>query len=256
MRIAICDDEPKDMEAIMSHIQSHTDVHEIYEFSSAVPFLERLNQGELFDLVFLDVQMPDSDGWAIAKQLRQQKVPIYVAMVTVLHDYIYDSFSRVDWFAPKPVQEERVHTILNNAYERLYPISFAFQAERQTIRLTAPEIICIEVIHNTVSIQTTRGEYKLRMTLQDVKNMLSGCPCFMQTHKSYIMNLDYYDRIQANDIILSTGTYIPLSRSFRKISLNANLKSTINAKLAFTFAQTSSRLNQSSATREGEEDGC
>jgi len=65
----------------------------------AKPLLKCPYSGERFDLLFLDVQMPDSDGWEITKEIKAANIHIYVAMATGMGDY--NCFDRVDWFAVK-----------------------------------------------------------------------------------------------------------------------------------------------------------
>lgn len=216
MKIAICDDERKDIEILRKHITTHRKTYEIVEFTSANSFLQRVYSGEHFDLLFLDIQMPDADGWKIAKELKQKKIKIYIAMVTVLGDYICDCFDRVDWFASKPISAERAKIILDNAQEKLFPTVFKFETEKLTLSLTAPEIIYVEAVRNYLFIHTANNKYPVRMTLKDFLCKFDNLPCFVQTYKSIIINLDYYDSLEGCDIILKRGEQIPLSRNFRK----------------------------------------
>ena len=216
MKIAICDDDRNEIEKIKSNILTHTISHEITAFTSAIPLLKCIEDGEQYDLLFLDVQMPDADGWKIAKQLKDSKVNIYIAMVTVMGDYIYDSFDRVDWFAAKPVSTERLHMILDKAQSKLFPTILNFQKDNISISLTAPEIRYIETYQNSLFIYTSTEPLKLRMTMSEIKELLSDIPCFVQTHRSYIVNLEYYDKIDEMDIVLSTGARVPLSRGNKK----------------------------------------
>lgn len=130
MKIAICDDDIRDIEIIRNHILAHKNQHEILEFTSAVPLLKRIYCGEHFDLLFLDVQMSDSDGWELAKDLKKGKIRLFIAMVTVMGEYINECFNRVDWFAEKPVTLEKTHMIIDIAFEKLYPNAFEFQTKK------------------------------------------------------------------------------------------------------------------------------
>jgi CheY-like chemotaxis protein len=73
MKIAICDDEARDREQIKHYINTHSTKHEIIEFNSAIPLLKSIYAHEHFDVLFLDIQMPDSDGWEIAEKLKKTK---------------------------------------------------------------------------------------------------------------------------------------------------------------------------------------
>jgi Response regulator of the LytR/AlgR family len=216
MKIVICDDDKNEIAKIKSNIITHSINHEIIEFTSPIMLLRYIETKEQFDLLFLDIQMPDADGWQIAKQLKESKTKIYIAMITVMGDYIYNCFDRVDWFAAKPVSIEKLHMILDNAQNKLFPTVLNFQRDNISIRLTAPEISYIEVSQNNLFIHTTSEVLKIRMTITEVKTILSNVSRFVQTHRSYIVNLDYYNKMNKMDIILSTGAIIPLSRGNKK----------------------------------------
>lgn len=222
MKIAICDDEIQDIEHLKECIALHSDQHAIVGFLSAHDFLNQLSLGEHFDLLFLDVQMPDADGWEIAKRLKQIKSKIYIAMVTIHGEYIFDCFDRVDWFTPKPITQEKVWKILDKATEKLYPVAFEFQTDKTTIlSLTAPEIIYFEVQRNDVFIHTTHGVFKVRLSLKKVKDMLVAFPQFVQVHNSFIINLEHYDRLEKGHVIMQGNDSIKLTRTYHTPFLKA-----------------------------------
>ncbi|MDO4452835.1 MAG: LytTR family DNA-binding domain-containing protein [Lachnospiraceae bacterium] len=216
MRIAICDDNLDDIGALKKAIKSHKNPHELFIFTSAQDFLTHLSNGLIIDLLFLDVEMPDGDGWNIAKQIKAANLKIFIAMLTIHGDYIFNCFDRVDWFTIKPFAVDSIHKILDVAHDRLYPTVFSFQVDKVTLTLTAPEIIYFEVQRNIVTIHTTTGIYSIRMTLKAVRNMLAPYPQFVQVHNSFLINLDYYNSYSGGEIILKSNDKIKLSRSFRQ----------------------------------------
>lgn len=216
MKIAICDDDPNDIKQLKHYVLNHDNSHIIYEFTGAIQLLKKLSDGEDFDLLFLDIQMPDGNGWEIAKELKERKSKVYIAMITVLGEYIFECFDRVDWFAPKPYNCDRIFQILNNAEEKLYPKTFSFINDRIQTYLNANEIIYLEVRRNNLLINTTKKTYSVRMTLKNAQTMLSECKQFVQIHNSYVLNLDYYEALVSSEIILKTGTKLALTRTYRK----------------------------------------
>lgn len=221
MKIAICDDEVRDREIIKSHIKEHSAEHTVAEFTSAIPLLEHLSGGEHYDLLFLDVQMPDSDGWEIAKQLKESKIKTYIAMTTVLGNYMCKCFDRVDWFTAKPVDMEDIHMVLDKAYKKLFPTALSFKSGKLSLELTAPEIWYIEVKTNDVFIHTIDCEYRIRKPLKEFKKLLVKVHGFVQIHRSYIINLEYYSDICGSEIVLKNGHHVPLSRSHRAVFFNS-----------------------------------
>lgn len=216
MKIAICDDNIKDIEILRHYILAHDPSHEVHEFTSSIQFLNTVFANNEFELVFLDIQMPDLDGWSIAKELKQARCRIYIAITTVLGDYIYDCFDRVDWFTPKPFTQEKIFKILDNAMEKLHPPVFGFEAEHVRIALTAPEILYLEVRRNDLLINTYKKCFSIRMPLKSALSILSPYNQFVQIHNSYVINLLHYKEFDGSDIVLKNGVHLRLTRTYRK----------------------------------------
>lgn len=217
MKIAICDDSSDDIKMLRQYILKHNCCHEIYAFLSPLPFIERILSNEQFDLLFLDIQMPDANGWEIAKELKRARCPVYIVLVTILGEYIYDCFDRVDWFLPKPFTQEKILNILEKAQEKLYPKVFAFEAEHVKVSLTASEIIYMEIRRNNLHIVTYNNNYCIRMPLKVALSMLSDSKQFVQIHNSYILNLAYFKELNGSEIVLKNGMVLRLTRTYRRM---------------------------------------
>ena len=217
MRIAICDDDFAEVKMISQHIRSHKHPHEVTLFASPIPLLEQVYSGAEFDLVFLDIQMPDGNGWEIAKKLKSLNRNIYIAMVTVLGEYIFDCFDRVNWFAPKPVTCDKILKIIDDAEVKLNPKVFLFKAKRTQLALSSQEIVYIEVNHNNLTFHTLTDCHRIRMTLKSARAILSGSSQFVQIHNSFIINLAYYKCMDSSDIVLHNGLRLRLTRTYRNL---------------------------------------
>jgi len=221
MRIAVCDDERTDRNQIISFIKQYSIEHEIVEFSSANTLLSQIDNGIVIDLLFLDIQMPDSNGWDIAKLLKQSNSKLYIAMITVMNDYIHTCFDRVNWFAAKPTSREQIFQILEDAHSKLFPKKITFQTEKVAVSLFPSEIRYIEVKANTSHVRARNKEYSLRMPLKEIYALLADEPSFVQSHQSFIVNLEYKKDLHKNEIVLNDNTVIPISRTYRERFYNS-----------------------------------
>ena len=221
MKIAICDDEQLDINKLRLGIEATGRTHEIHEFLSAETLLNRIYKGEHFDVLFLDIQMPDYDGWEIAKEIKSSRYKIFIVMVTILGDYIFDCFDRVDWFSPKPISQERIRDILNFAQNQLFPPVITFPVKGLPTNFTSADILFLEIKRNTLFLHTTNGVYDARMTLKKAKELLNKHPQFVQCHNSFIVNLDHYKEAVSGAIRLKSGDEIMLSRTYRNSFLSA-----------------------------------
>jgi len=229
MNIIICDDEEKERSIIKQYINSFDANNTVIEFESAVLLLNYINEGKHCDILFLDVQMPNIDGWNAAKQLKNINAKIFIIMITIKSDYIYNSFDRVNWFVEKPVTESRIHQILNNAYEKLHPVFIEFYINNTPVILFINEITYIEVNGNYVYINTLNKKYKIRESLKNIikKHNFSN---FISTHQSFLVNLDHYKTVMESQVILTNDVKIPLSRNKNKQFYDALRKHIIKRK--------------------------
>ena len=110
MRIAICDDEKKYREETINCIKEYNVSIEIVEFEDGSKLV---NTKEVFDLILLDVEMPELDGMSAAKLLRRRKVDTEIVFLTSYEKYVYDAFDiRALQFLKKPLEKERLIKVL------------------------------------------------------------------------------------------------------------------------------------------------
>ena len=82
------------------------------------------------------------------------------------------------------------------------------------MRLPLREIRFVEVFRNQTVIHAD-SDITLRSTLDAVMHQLSDSR-FLRTHRSYLVNMDYITKRNGNDLYLSSGDKVPLSRTCEK----------------------------------------
>lgn len=121
IKIAICDDEKIACELlekkILSYMENWKERCEIKCFFSA---MELLQTPCAFDLFFLDIQMPEQDGIALAKKIRENENLGAIIFITALSEHVYDAFEveAFDYIC-KPVDDMRLQKTLDRAIRKL-----------------------------------------------------------------------------------------------------------------------------------------
>ena len=97
LRIAICDDDRADAErirtAIMKSLEIAGEPYSCQIFQSGKTLEYEVEDGQFFDLLFLDIELGGEDGFVLAEHL-QGRLPAALLIFVSSHEkYVYDSFN-------------------------------------------------------------------------------------------------------------------------------------------------------------------
>lgn len=215
LEVAICDDDSIIREELLKKISIlRTDYH-VETFRSGIDLL----QSPLgYDLIFLDIEMPEVNGMQVASKLREMKFDGYIIFLTSHTEYMPDAFKvKAFRFLKKPVNDDDFEeTIRESEKEILNEKKIIVTTSEGTKLVDIKDVIYLETVRNTTFIVTKQGEIENRKPLKEMLKIL-GTEHFIQVHKSYAVALRYIDSIDNNEINMKyTKLQIPVSR--RKIS--------------------------------------
>ena len=89
MRILICDDEQKFVDDLKFHIERYMQTHLINAEITTTVLPEEILKGDtVYDLAFLDIQMPGVDGITLGKELKNRNSKLILFYVTAYSDYL------------------------------------------------------------------------------------------------------------------------------------------------------------------------
>jgi two-component system LytT family response regulator len=217
IRVVIVDDEPIARRGIRQLLAPHKDIEvagEARHGKEAVRMLKALGP----DLVLLDVQMPELDGFAVLRQLDPDNVPA-VIFVTAYDSFAVRAFeSHALDYLVKPVHEARFRDALERARVRL-----ARTPSRRIIVATngfdlildVAEIVRIEAEDYYAAIHTGGRRLLIRESLASLENRLDRAQ-FVRAHRSAIVNLAHVREVRESAIVLRDGTQLPVSRRRRE----------------------------------------
>ena len=244
LRVLIVDDEPIARRGVRLQLASDADVEVIGECASGLAAVQAIQQLAP-DLVFLDVQMPELNGFEVVEAVGIEQMPT-VIFVTAYDQYALRAFDvhALDYLL-KPFDEERFARAMQRARARLRQAGAADEIsqrllalledlnrnqkylERLVIKsagriffLSVEEIDWIEAADNYVRLHVGRESHLLRETINGLENKLDP-HAFLRLRRSTLVNIKRIKELHPlfngeYTIILRNGTELTSSRRYRQ----------------------------------------
>ena len=190
----IVDDEEYARLRIHQLMQSHLNFQKIGECSTGIEALEKIRLLRP-QLVFIDISMPGKNGLEVAEAFRGEN--ILFVFITAFDEYALRSFesNTLDYLV-KPVSAERLAQTLIK-YQKQNESSSQFidlVSSQKTIRLEIQKISHIQSEEGFCQVFCDQQTYFSDLSLEEWLQKLS-LDGFLQTHKSFLMNKNYFQQI-------------------------------------------------------------
>ena len=242
IRTLIVDDEPLARRGIRAQLKPHQDFEVIGECRNGREAVEAIAV-QAPDLVFLDVQMPELDGFTVVETVGAERMPP-VIFVTAYDRYAVKAFEvhALDYLL-KPFDDERFARALERARKhiersdlndlshrlqgllddlkpsRKYVGRLVIRTAGRILFLNVAEIDWIEAADNYVRLHTGRESHLLRETMNSLEKKLDP-EQFLRIHRSRIINIRRIKELQPLfrgefDIMLQDGTRLESGRGYR-----------------------------------------
>lgn len=215
MRICICDDDKNICDSIKVMLEKNA-FHHITVYNSAEELLFECEDKFPFDVIFLDVQMKQMNGIDCARRIRQYDKKVAIIFLTMIADYVFEGYEvNAVRYLLKPLQEAKCMELLELIRESLQKEHHYLYINKT--KLDCEEILYIESYGHYCTIHANE-EFEVKTSLAE---LYEGLPDeFIQTHRSYIVNLEHVESIIKEGCLLSNNTVIPISRSsYKKVNM-------------------------------------
>lgn len=226
IRTLIVDDEPLARSNLLILLSRNPEVEVVRQCSSGIEALDEIRKSKP-QLVFLDVQMPECDGFDVLEQLGEDQ-PRAIVFVTAYDQYALRAFEAgaLDYLL-KPFDNARFERALQRAKQKLQgdrpsphrPERIIVKSAGQVLFVRHVEIDWVESADYYSCLHVGSRTYLVRRSMADLESELDPST-FCRVHRSAIVNLNRVTALQTgaegeSEVLLQSGERLRLSRRYR-----------------------------------------
>lgn len=214
------DDEPLALEVLKKYISQVPKLQLLFVFSDAIEAMAYLQKNKV-DLLFLDIQMPDINGFLLYNNLADKPMVIF----TTAHkefavegfevdaiDYLLKPFNFIRF--EKAITKALMRENIKEKRELAAPQHLYIHTDYKMVKIPFAEIIFIEALDDYVKVNTATQSY---LTLLSMKKIMDKLPKkeFIRIHRSYIVAAEKITFLQYRKIGLSNNLELPVGDTYR-----------------------------------------
>lgn len=255
MRALIVDDEPLARSALERILRARNDFQVVDSAADAFDALSLL-QDRPYDVILLDIRMPELSGMELVDRLKKRKQPVpSIVFVTTHNQHAVTAFEKnaVDYVL-KPFSEERIHHALDNAIHRtqserasrlmdLVPqleslvarsSRIAIKTKKSILFIDPADVAVVEAQGNYVLLQRLSGSYLLRESIGAIAQKLEPYG-FVRIHRSVLVNTSFVEEIHP----WTTGEYILRIKGGKELAVSRTYKKNLSSLAHFWVGSSS-----------------
>lgn len=220
IRIAVVDDDPACRMQVKQYIEEYAQtlsseggepLFEIELFETAMDFIT--DYKAIYDIAFLDIEMPLIDGMSAAKKLRLMDTDISLIFITKMPKYAIEGYDvEAVGFMVKPIKYCDFVDKIKKAIklrENKKQDSIVIKCDGELLKMPVSSIYYIEKNKNYLVYNTAQGQLCRRGTLESVEKELSGFG-FSLCNSGCLVNLRFVSKVTATDVVIN-GVNMPLA---------------------------------------------
>lgn len=224
MRIAICDDNKKELAEIASYINQYKSEKGLsfstHIFTNPTELLVSMVE-DTYDILFLDMLMPGINGIETAKEIRGYNKNLPIVFITSTEEYAAKSYGvKAFSYLLKPIETgSEIFTVLDEILQKNDALlkSIYIKTTEGVASLLFSEIVYIEVVRKKLYFHTADGGVKKSIsTLQAIEQEFLKYPQFIKISRSHIINSFKMKELKKDSFITDTGNVIPIAASSYK----------------------------------------
>ena len=226
IRIAICDDNPQELEIIHDMVQDFmkenpdTDLS-VRCFHSACDLLAAIQNGGSFHVYLLDIVMPRINGIDVGESIRKTDELAIIIYLTSSQDYALESFSVFPFqYLLKPIPGSALFEVLKKAILKINVEKAQFlsvKTQEGIFAVRFHQILYVEYCNHRLVFHLLDGSTLVSVSSREpfdqrASELLKDSR-FVRPHVSYVINMQHVHTISANKFMMTNETSVPISQN-------------------------------------------
>jgi len=226
LQIVLCDDNTEDLSNMVNLLNQYKSAKhlnlEYTVFSNGFELLSTLNKGKRFDIYCLDIMMPGFSGIELANEIRGFDKTAPILFFTTSPEFALESYTvKAVNYVLKPISKEKLfHTfdeLLEQIESKKDEAAIIVRSNYGIQKILVSNIVFVEVIGRNVLYHLIWGKViECTESFSTACNNLLKYGCFLKTHRSYLVNMQYIDTIENNKVTLQTLVSVPIAQGKTK----------------------------------------
>ena len=173
-----------------------------------------------YDIILLDIQMKHLDGMSAAEKIRALDENVIIIFITstvqyAVQGYAVDALGYVLKPVPYPAFEKLFEKAISRVKSKKQHVYIKVSVDDKQLKLDCETISYIESQRNNVIVHTNDEDYVTAGPLKRFEEMLMAHG-FSKCHNAYLINLSFVEAVQREEVELTTGEHLPISRARKK----------------------------------------
>lgn len=220
----VVDDEEIDRLMTISMVKKFEEFNLLRVFDNAKSALDFLDKNEV-DVLFLDIDMPDTNGFELRKKAMQIPACIFI---TAHPEHALESFEldTLD-FIVKPIKQDRFERTVERINDfmaikkKISSLESTFQEDsiyikegHEQTKVNLKDILYLEALKDYTLVVTPE---KRHCVLSSIGSLLKevNFSSFIRIHRSYAVQKQYVRKVNSQEIELNNNFAIPVGRSYK-----------------------------------------
>lgn len=219
IKIAFCDDDMSvldELKDLLDQYGAKRSREITYDtFYSSLELLDKIEKGVRYDILFLDVILPNENGIDIAKEIRQYDNVVKIIFLTSSSEFAVQSYTVGAYFYQlKPIWKENFYRLMDSAIsecQKEEQRSLILRCKNGITRIDLDRLEYCEVLGRTLLFHMENGKIlEGTGSMDKLYGQLSQYENFVRPHRSFLINMEYIEKISHKAITMENQTDIPI----------------------------------------------